>query len=89
MKDIITQEYMVSDYSIGSPREVLRKAFALGMIDEENHWLEMLRLRNTLAHDYDGLVIALACEKIVYNYSNSFQKFRETIETIMKSENNE
>lgn len=87
MKDIMTQVYMVSDYIAGSPRDVLRKSFELGMINEEDHWLEMLRLQNTLSHDYDGIVIAQACEKIVNNYINSFDHFRTTVESIIKPEN--
>lgn len=89
MKDIMTQVYMVSDYIAGSPRDVLRKSFELGMINEEDSWLEMLRLRNTLSHDYDGIVIAQACEKIVNNYINSFDKFKATVESIIKPINNE
>ena len=89
MKDIMTQVYMVSDYIAGSPRDVLRKSFELGMINEEDSWLEMLRLRNTLSHDYDGVVIAQACEKIVNSYINSFENFRTTVDSIIKPKNSE
>ena len=86
MKDIVMQIYMISDFAVGSPREVLRKAFELNIIDESDYWLEMLLLRNTLSHDYDGLVIAQACDKIVNNYIGSLDKFRTVAEEIIKSE---
>lgn len=79
---------MISDFTVGSPREVLRKSFELHLIDEGDDWLSMLRLRNTLSHDYDGIVIAQACEQIVQNFSISFNKFRETAEKIIRSEDN-
>ncbi|MEG2146314.1 MAG: HI0074 family nucleotidyltransferase substrate-binding subunit [Lachnospiraceae bacterium] len=87
MKDIITQVYMVSDFAVASPREVLRKAFELRIIDEGDDWLIMLRLRNTLSHDYDGVVIAQTCDKIVNNYIATFDKFKGTVEKIINSEN--
>lgn len=86
MKDIILQVYMVSDFAAGSPREVLRKAFEFKLIDEEDGWIEMLKLRNTLTHDYDETVITQACKKIVTDYIDSFHKFKQVIDTILRQE---
>ena len=53
MKDIAVQEYGVTDFATGSPRETLRTAFRLGIISDDR-WMTMLQVRNTLIHDYDG-----------------------------------
>lgn len=36
-----------------TPREALVQAFAVGLIDDETAWLDMLRDRNRAAHIYD------------------------------------
>lgn len=53
MKDIITEYHGVLEYPTGSPRETLCMACSVGLI-EDDAWMEMLRVRNNLAHDYDG-----------------------------------
>ena len=51
MKDIITEYHGALDYPTGSSRETLRMAQGVGLI-EDDMWMEMLRVRNNLAHDY-------------------------------------
>lgn len=53
MKDIITEYHGALEYPTGSPRETLRMARSVGLI-EDDLWLELLKARNHLAHDYDG-----------------------------------
>lgn len=53
MKDIIVSEYGIIDFATGSPRDTLRTAYSVGLIDNDQ-WLQMLHVRNTLIHDYDG-----------------------------------
>lgn len=74
MKDIIIQYYAVVDFPKGSPREVLRKAFELNLIDGDV-WMEMLRDRNDFTHDYDGTLVQDACRKIVDVYIDKFYEF--------------
>jgi nucleotidyltransferase substrate binding protein (TIGR01987 family) len=35
------------------PREVLRQAFATGLVDDGQLWIDMLEQRNLMAHTYD------------------------------------
>ena len=56
MKDILVQYYFITGFVAGSPKEVLREAFGAGMISGDI-WMEMLRVRNQLAHDYDGVIV--------------------------------
>lgn len=83
MKDIIVQYHMISDFPIGSPREVLRKAFETGLIDDDI-WMEMLKVRNEISHDYDGKILKEYCEKIVGIYIEIFEKFRDKADIIVK-----
>ena len=53
MKDILVKNMGITDFAIGSPREVLKAAYANKLIDNDE-WLVMLKARKQLAHDYDG-----------------------------------
>ena len=75
MKDIITEYHGVLEYPTGSPRETLRMANSVGLIEDDT-WLEMLRARNNLAHDYDGELAVRYIEKIKSTYDDLMEKFR-------------
>ena len=76
MKDILTQYYAIADFAAGSPREVLRAAYSVELISDDM-WMQMLRVRNLLVHDYDGAIVKEYCHLIVdsfidlmYEYEN-------------------
>lgn len=79
MKDIIVGYHMVSDFATGSPREVLRKAFAVNLIYDDV-WMEMLKVRNEISHDYDGKVMEEHCNKIVNVYIDKFYELVACVE---------
>ena len=76
MKDIITEYHGALEYPTGSPRETLRMANSVGLIGDDM-WLEMLRARNNLAHDYDGELAVRYFEKITSTYDDLMEKFRD------------
>ena len=80
MKDIIIQYFAVVDFPKGSPREVLRKAYVFHLISNEA-WLDMLRDRNDLTHDYDGEIVKEVCKRLINCYLALFEEFRKTAET--------
>lgn len=82
MKDILVQYYMITDFVAGSPREVLRKSFEVGLISDDV-WMEMLKVRNEFSHDYDGEIVKEFCEKIVYVYLDKFYELKETIDKVV------
>ena len=59
MKDILVKDMEILNFATGSPRETLQQAFQNRLI-EDDKWIQMLKVRNQLAHDYDG---TLALEK--------------------------
>ena len=69
----------VTDFAAGSPRETLRTAFSVGLIHDDR-WMEMLRLRNTLAHDYDGVVAQRYFQEIVGDYFNLLEAMIRQVE---------
>lgn len=82
MKDILVQHYAIIDFVAGSPREVLRAAFRARLIDDDI-WMEMLKVRNQLAHDYDGQIVEKYCEDIVKVYIGRLEDFRDVAEAVL------
>jgi nucleotidyltransferase substrate binding protein (TIGR01987 family) len=83
MKDVIVQYYEITDFILGSPKEVMKKAFEVKLIHDDI-WLEMLKVRNELAHDYDGIILKNACQKIIGDYIDKFYEFRQTIDKLLQ-----
>ena len=50
LKDFLEEEW----FQIASPKETIRQAFQAGYIDDAQIWIDMIDLRNTFSHDYDG-----------------------------------
>ena len=50
------REYLLDQgyTNINSPKEVIKQAFAFGMIEDSKVWLELLNDRNLTSHIYDG-----------------------------------
>lgn len=81
MKDILVQYYAITGFVAGSPREVLRESFQATLI-EGDEWMEMLKVRNLLAHDYDGIIVKNSCQTIVDVYITKFEEFQEKVENL-------
>ncbi len=78
MKDILIKQLEILDFAIGSPRETLQQSFTNRIIDDDR-WLQMLRVRNQLAHDYDGTFATEKFEDIINVYYPLFEKFRNDV----------
>jgi len=79
MKDIIKEYHGALDYPTGSPRETLRMAHSVGLIDDDT-WMEMLKARNNLAHDYDGELAIKYFRDIISKYDSLMDDFRKKAE---------
>ena len=78
MKDILIKKMGILDFAVGSPRETLQQAFTNGLIADDQ-WLQMLKTRNHLAHDYDGALAAEKFHDIINVYYPLFEEFKEHI----------
>lgn len=79
MKDILVKELGILDFAIGSPWETLQQAFVNGIVDDDR-WMQMLRVRNQLAHDYDGTFAKEQFQNIITVYFSLFTKLKDHIE---------
>ena len=82
MKDILIQYYAIIDFVADSPREVLKESFKADLIADDI-WMEMLKIRNQLTHDYDGMIVKEHCQKIIHQYIDHFYDFQRQVDTLL------
>ena len=78
MKDILIQRCAIINFVTGSPKEVLKQAFQAELITDQK-WMEMLKVRNELSYDYDGMVIKEYCKVITDVYIDIFFQFERAV----------
>ena len=81
MKDILVQYYAITGFVAGSPREVLRESYKANLISDDA-WMEMLKVRNELAHDYDCEIVKKHCHTIVEKYIDLFYDFEKVVKQL-------
>ena len=81
MKETLAYEGDMAAVS-GSPREVLKAAFAAYDFIDEDLWLEMLKARNELSHIYDGDAAAQMVSRIIEAYIPQFIAVREGLDEL-------
>lgn len=65
----------------GSPREIIKAAYALYEFIDEEIWLSMLRERNNMTHVYDGNEAKRLVKKIIEQYIPTFCLLKKEIES--------
>ena len=78
MKDILIKQLGILDFATGSPRETLQQAFTNAIISDDS-WMQMLRVRNQLAHDYDGSFARQQFHIIVNQYLPLFEQLEKDV----------
>ncbi|SDA30787.1 nucleotidyltransferase substrate binding protein, HI0074 family [Ruminococcus sp. YE71] len=66
--------------SSGSPRQIIKIAFQSGMITDEDAWLELLEVRNLLAHTYSDEQTLDSIRKIKADFVSVFEKLKNEID---------
>lgn len=64
---------------IKTPRQAFKEAFAAGLIEEGDVWLEMLDDRNLTSHTYDQSTARRVYEKVKNRYYPAMSKLKEAI----------
>ena len=82
MKDILVQYYAITGFVTGSPREVLKQSFQAKLITGDE-WIDMLKIRNQLAHDYDGVIVKEHCQTIIHLYIDNLYDFKTVVEELL------
>ncbi len=57
------------EISVPSPINVIRTAFTLNLISQADEWVEAMRLRNALSHEYDAARAAASLGAIADKYA--------------------
>ena len=86
MKDILVQYYAITGFVTGSPKEVLRESYKANLISDDA-WMEMLKVRNELVHDYDCEIVKEHCNTIVEKYIDLFYDFEKAVKQLKINEN--
>ena len=81
MKDYL--EYSGIIDGIGSPREIIKTAFANGIIDDGESWIKMMLARNSLSHLYDEEKSREIYLEIKDIYINLFEKLNKKFANIL------
>lgn len=81
MKDYL--EYSGIIDGIGSPREIIKTAFANGIIDDGENWIKMMLARNSLSHLYDEKKSREIYTEIKENYIDLFEKLNKKFANIL------
>ena len=61
------------------PREVIKEAFASGLITDGQIWIDMLEKRNLMAHTYDEASFEQAYTSIVKDYYRGIQQVHDLL----------
>ena len=69
----------VQGHSASSAREVFKTAFALGYLEEEGVWLEIIEDRNLTVHIYDQELAHKMVERIKKRYAAAFQRIMNSL----------
>jgi len=73
--------HKVSEAETGSPREILKAAYKMGFIDNENLWLLMADARNILSHVYNEDNAQEYFNLLRDNFIPELKKLLKTLET--------
>lgn len=80
MKELLRYEGS-SIANTGSPREIIKAAYAIYDFIDEDTWISMLKERNSMTHIYDGNEAKLLVGKIIDKYIPTFCLMKKEIET--------
>ena len=81
MKDFL--EYNGISENIGSPREILRRAFESNLIEDGEEWINMMLARNSLSHLYDEETSRKIYKEIKEKYIKLLEKLNNKFETLI------
>ncbi len=68
--------------TIAGSRDATREAFKMGLLEDGNVWMEMIKSRNQASHTYNKLLANQITEKVVVDYYPAFKLFREKMENL-------
>ncbi len=71
---------------IRGSRDATREGFSMGLIENGDVWMEMVKSRNETSHTYDEDTASEIFEKVIYTYMPAFKSFQKKMEAIRSEE---
>ena len=63
-------------------RDAIRKAFELGLIDDGESWMDMLKSRNKTSHTYNEEIAKEICQAVVEVYYSLLKQLKAKLESL-------
>ncbi len=63
-------------------RDAIRKAFELGLIDDGENWMDMLKSRNKTSHTYNEETAREICQAVVKVYYSLLKQLKAKLESL-------
>lgn len=79
MKDILTDQGY-SAAQTGSPKQILKLAYSVGMVRDEDKWLAMLASRNEVSHSYNEIIALGLMRTVKSDYIGMFEELKAELE---------
>lgn len=79
MKEIMEREG-ISESRTGSPRQILKSAYEVGMIKNEELWLQALATRNNVSHAYNQVIALDIVRETKEKYYDMFLQLQKEID---------
>ena len=80
LKELLTHEGR-AEAATGSPREMIKAAYAVYDFMDETVWLDMLRDRNLSTHIYDCEEVRRLAGRVIDRYIPAFERMRDAVQT--------
>lgn len=68
---------------IGGSRDATREGFSMGLIENGEVWMEMIKSRNETSHTYDEDTATEIFDKIIGEYFPAFKSFQQKMKAIL------
>ncbi len=82
MKEMMMEEG-IAEAESGSPKMIIKSAYAIGMISDERIWLDALVSRNNVAHAYNQAIALDIVAQTKGRYYEMFQQLKKDMERRM------
>lgn len=70
----LKDKLLFEGYEVNSPREVIKKAFEMALIEDAQEWLEALETRNLFNHTYEDELARQAIDLIQHKYASMVRR---------------
>jgi nucleotidyltransferase substrate binding protein (TIGR01987 family) len=80
----VMKDYLVFQgaQNIGGPRDATREAFKIGLVQNDEGWMDMIKSRNMSSHTYNKSTAEAIYFKIVREYYPLFKDFEQKMESL-------